>query len=133
MVKILTGMAVAIAIASAGFFGFERYTQHRIVGEVETAFEQIRAKGGKASHGKVSFDLLTRTVTVADIAAESGAEPALSIKIGGFTASGASQPDPMLFAADEIEATDVEIGVGAAAQPSMRLTYKLPRISLKEY
>ena len=73
MVKILMGLIAAIVIAAGGFFGFERYTQHRVAGEVEAAFEQIRAAGGKASHGKVSFDLKTRTVTIADIAAESAA------------------------------------------------------------
>src|ERR1019366_8072632 len=81
MVKILTGMAAAIVIALAGFFGFEFYIQHRVAGEVEAALEQIRAAGGKASHGKVSFDLFNRTVTVADIAAESAAQPQVSVRI----------------------------------------------------
>ena len=73
MVKILMGLVAAIVIAAGGFFGFECYMQHRVAGEVEAAFEQIRAAGGKASHGKVSFDLSTRTVTVADIVTESAA------------------------------------------------------------
>jgi cell division protein FtsL len=72
MVKILMGLIAVVAIAVGGFFGFEFYTQHRIAGEVETAFEQIRAGGGKASHGKVSFDLRSRTLRIADIATESG-------------------------------------------------------------
>ena len=63
MVKILMGLAAAVVIAVGGFFGFEFYTQHRIASEVEAAFEQIRAGGGKASHGKVSFDLKSRTLT----------------------------------------------------------------------
>jgi hypothetical protein len=57
MVKILMGLAAVVVIAVGGFFGFEFYTQHRITSEVEAAFAQIRAGGGKASHGKVSFDL----------------------------------------------------------------------------
>src|ERR1051325_5444397 len=56
MVKILMGLAAVVVIAAGGFFGFEFYTQHRIEGDVEAAFAQIRAGGGKASHGKVSFD-----------------------------------------------------------------------------
>jgi hypothetical protein len=71
MVKILLGLAAAVVIAVGGYFGFEFYTQHRITSEVETAFEQMRAGGGKASHGKVSFDLRSRTVRIADIATES--------------------------------------------------------------
>ena len=57
MVKILIGLVAAIVIAAGGFFGFQFYMQHRVASEVEAAFEQIRAAGGKASHGKVSFDL----------------------------------------------------------------------------
>ena len=57
MVKILTGLAAVVVIAVGGFFGFEFYTQHRVASDVEAAFAQIRAGGGKASHGKVSFDL----------------------------------------------------------------------------
>ena len=59
-----------VAIAVGGFFGFQFYTQHRIAGEVEAAFEQLRAAGGKASHGEVSFDLRSRTLKIADIATD---------------------------------------------------------------
>ena len=54
MVKILMGLAAVVVIAVGGFFGFEFYTQRQITSEVEAAFAQIRAGGGKASHGKVS-------------------------------------------------------------------------------
>jgi len=124
MVKILIGLVAAIVIAVGGFFGFEFYMQHRVAGEVEAAFEQIRATGGKASHGKVSFDLLSRTVTVADIAGESGAQPPVSVKIGSVIASGVSQPDAARFAADSIDLTDVEIGVEAPTETLLHLTYR---------
>ena len=133
MVKILMGLAVAIAIAAGGFFGFGFYTQQRVASEVEAAFEQIRAAGGKASHGKVSFDLSTRTVTIADIVTESNAPTPVSVKIASFTAFGARQPDPARFAADTIEAADIEIGLSMAAQPGGRVTYKAPRITVKDY
>src|SRR5882672_3907819 len=116
MIKVLVGLVAVVAIAVGGFFGFQFYTQHRVAGEVEAAFEQIRAGGGKASHGKVSFDLLSRTVDVADIVSESGAQPAVNVKIARVTASGVSQPDAARFAADSVEATDIEIGAGLAAQ-----------------
>ena len=71
MTRILIGLVATIVIPTGGFFGFEFYVQQRVAGEVETAFDQIRATGSKASHGKVSFDLSSRTITVADIASES--------------------------------------------------------------
>jgi hypothetical protein len=126
------GVAAAIVIAVGAFFGFQFYMQHRVAGEVEAAFEQIRATGGKASHGKVSFDLLNRTVTVADIAGETAAQPPVSVKIASVKASGVSQPDPARFSADSIEVTDIEAGL-AMAGPGLNLTYKVPRITLKDY
>ena len=71
MRKILIGLVAVIVVAAADF-GFQFYVQHRVATQVEdAAFEQIRASGGKASHGKVSFDPWSRTVTIADIAGES--------------------------------------------------------------
>src|ERR1700760_3491142 len=75
MMKILIGLATAIVVAVGGFFGFQFYTQHRIAGQVDAAFEQIRAAGGKASHGKVSFDLVNRTLDIADVVAETSTQP----------------------------------------------------------
>jgi predicted negative regulator of RcsB-dependent stress response len=43
MIKILIGLVAAIVIAAGGFFGFQLYVQHRVAGEVEAAFDQIRA------------------------------------------------------------------------------------------
>ena len=133
MVKILMGLVAAIVIAVGGFFGFEFYMQHRIAGEVEAAFEQIRATGGKASHGKVSFDLLSRTVTIADLTAQTAAQPPVSVKIGSLTASGVNQPDAARFSADNIEITDVEVGLEMPAETLLNVTYKAPRIAVRDY
>ena len=129
----LVGLVAAAILATAGFFGFEFFLQHRADREVEAAFEQIRAAGGKASHGKVSFDLLSRTTTVADIAAESAAQPPLRVKIASVTVSGGSQPEAARFAADSIEAIDIEVGVDMPAETIARVTYRLPRITAKGY
>ena len=133
MVKILMGLAAVVVIAVGGFFGFELYTQHRIEGDVEAAFAQIRAGGGKASHGKVSFDLKSRTLTIADIAAESASQPPVRIKIAGVTASGVSQPDAGQFSADTIEASDIEIGSSLAGPTDGKFAYRMPRLVVKDY
>jgi hypothetical protein len=133
MKKILIGLVAAIVIATVGFFGFEFYVQRRVAGEVEAAFDQIRATGSKASHGKVSFDLSSRTVTVADITGETAAQPPVSVRIASFTASGVSQPDATRFSAGNIEATGIELGVSMAAQPGLSVSYKIPRITVKDY
>jgi hypothetical protein len=133
MVKILIGLVTAVVIAAAAFLGFEFYAQHRITGEIEAAFEQIRATGDKATHGKVSFGLLSRTVTVADIAVESAAQPPVSFRIAGITVTGASQPDAKRFSADGIEMTDIEVGVATPTPPGLNLIYKVPRMTVKGY
>jgi hypothetical protein len=133
MVKILTGLIAAIMIAAGGFFGFQFYTQHRIASEIEAALEQIRATGGKASHGKISFDLLSRTVKIADLIAQTAAQPPLSLKIGSLTASGVNQPDAARFSADNIEITDVEVVLEMPAETLLNITYKAPRIAVRDY
>jgi hypothetical protein len=132
MVKILYGALAAIVIAAGGFFGFQFYAQHRVTSEVEAAFEQIRATGAKASHGKVSFDLKSRTLTISDIVGESAAQPPLSLKIASITASGVNQPDSTRFSADSIEAAGIEVGA-AMATPGVNLTYKVPQITVRDY
>ena len=133
MVKILSGLVAAIVIAAGGFFGFQFYTQHRIASDVDAALAQVRAAGGKASRGKISFDLLSRTVEIADLAAQSAAQPPVSIKIGSLTASGVNQPEAARFSAETIEIADVEIGAAMAPQPALNLAYKVPRITVKDY
>ncbi|HEY5130686.1 MAG TPA: hypothetical protein VIJ35_25950 [Bradyrhizobium sp.] len=129
----MSGVVAAILIAVGGFFGFQLYTQYRVANEIEAAFEQIRATGAKASHGKVSFDLKSRTVTVADIAGETTAQPPVSVKIASVTASGVSQPGTARFSADSIDLTDIEIGVEMPSETLLRVTYRAPRIAVKDY
>jgi hypothetical protein len=133
MVKALIGLVTVVVIAVGGFFGFELYTQHRIAGEVDAAFEQMRAAGGKASHGKVSFDLRSRTVTLADIKTESATQPPLTMKIASIVALGVGQPDAGRFSADSIEGSDIEIGVSLADPAGGNFTYRVPRLVMKNY
>jgi hypothetical protein len=133
MVKILVGLLAAIMIAVAGFFGFEFYVQRQVAGEVEAAFAAARESGAKASHGRVSFDLWSRTVVVADIAGESAAQPPVSVKIGRFTASGVSQREAGRFSAERIEASEVELAGTVPVQAQLRFAYKAPRIEIANY
>ena len=73
MKKTLLGLIAALVIAAGGYFGFQAYVQHRVTAEVDAAFEQIRSAGGKASHGKLSYHVWNRTLTIADVASESAA------------------------------------------------------------
>ena len=93
----------------------------------------MRASGVKASHGKISFDLWSRTITVADIAGEFATQPPASLKIRRVTASGVSQRDAGRFAADRIDAANVEVAGTIGQQPGLRFSYQAPRIEVTQY
>jgi len=132
MLKFLGGLLAAVLIAAGGYFGFEFYVHQRVLGDIDTAFARVRENGGKASHGKVTFDLWTRTVAVADIAVESAAQPSISLKIAAFTAVGA-KTDAGRFSAEQIAASDVAVDGTLPAQARPKLSYQLPRIEIANY
>ena len=89
MVKILSGLVAAIVIAAGGFFGFQFYTQHRIASEVEAALRTgSRRRAARPATARSRSTCCSRTVTIADIAAQSAAQPPVSVKIGSLTAVG---------------------------------------------
>lgn len=133
MVKVLAGLIAAVVIAAGAFFGFQLYVQRQAEAQVDAAFADLRAGGAKATHGKVTFDLWTRTITVADIVGESNAQPPVTVKVGRFVATGVSQPEAGRFAAERIEASDVEGSGTMTAQAGVTFTYTAPRIEAVNY
>lgn len=134
MKRILIGLIVAAILAAGGWFGFNLYAQHRAVAEVEAAFEQIRSGGGKASHGKVEFDLMSRTLTIDDINVELGRAPLAGIKVASFQAVGFRQVDETRISADSVAIDGAELAIdGAAGAVAVKMTYNIPRITLTNY
>lgn len=133
MKKILLGLIAVVVIAIGGFFGFDLYTQRRITSGVEAAFEQIRAQGGTASHGRISFDLLKRTLTIGDIALETGTQPPFRLKAANVMAYGVDRTDTARFSADRLEAHDVEIGATVGDKQAFTLNYKAPLLTVKDF
>ena len=133
MKRILFGAIVVAALAVGGWLGVNLYAQHRATAEVEATFEQIRASGGKASHGSIAFDLPSRTLTIEDIAVERF-EPQNSIKIAGVKVVGVRQVDETRFSADSIEISGTEFAFeGAAGQMNVKAAYKVPQITVHDY
>ena len=133
MKKILFGLLAAIVIAVGGFFGLQFYVEQKIAGNIDAAFDQIRKDGGKASHGRLDFDLWTHTLTIADIKAETVAQPPMMVKIAKFTATGLVQPDAAHVSAASVEAGDIQVGARMIAGSDWQATYKLPGITVKDY
>ncbi|MGJ4939705.1 hypothetical protein ACQR1W_03970 [Bradyrhizobium sp. HKCCYLS1011] len=133
MKRIFAGLLAVVAVAIAGFFGFGWYVQHRATAEVDAVFDQIRASGGRATHGKVAFDIWSRTLTVADVATESASPSPANLRIGNLTATGVTQSDPAHFSAATIDVRDIAVDAQLPAPSGAHLTYKAPQLVVKDY
>ncbi|RTM09350.1 MAG: hypothetical protein EKK33_26525, partial [Bradyrhizobiaceae bacterium] len=131
MKRILIGLIVIIALGAGGWFGFNLYVQHRATSEVEAAFEQIRAGGGKASHGKIAFELGTRTLTIEDIAIAPGEQT--QIKIAGIKGTGVRLIDDSSFSADSIDITGIDVALDQVGQARVKASYKIPQLTMSDY
>lgn len=134
MKRILIGLIVAAVLAAGGWFGFNLYVQHRATAEVEAAFDRLRAGGGKASHGRIEFDLPTRTLTIKDIAVEPGQPSQLPARIAGVKAIGVRQIDDVTFSADAIEVSGIEFAIDSSVGSSqVKTAYKIPQATIRDY
>lgn len=133
MKRILIGLIVAAVLAAGGWFGFNLYIQHRANSEVEAVFAQMRSGGGKASHGKIAFELATRTLTIEDIAVEPAQPPLANLKAAKLTAVGVRLPDEGHFAADSIEVSGVEVALTYTDRAKLKASYKIPQITARDF
>jgi hypothetical protein len=134
MKRILIGLVAVAVLAAGGWFGFNLYAKHRVTAEIETAFEQIRKQGGKASNGEIGFDLPSRTLTIEDIAVDPGQQSQMHIKIGNVRATGVRQGDDGQFSADTIEVSGIEFAIDSAVGPSqMKASYKIAQATIRDY
>jgi hypothetical protein len=133
MRKFLIGVIAVVIVCVGGYFGTELYLRQRIAGEVDAAFAQMRANGAAATHGRLAFDLLSRTLTIADIAVKSDAQRPVDVKIGHFTAERVDLMQAGRFAADRVEIADIEVGGTLAMQGGRKIAYNVPRIEIAAY
>ncbi|MCK1718648.1 hypothetical protein [Bradyrhizobium sp. 141] len=133
MRRILIGLIALLVLGAGGWFGFNFYVQHRATAEVEAAFERIRSSGGKASHGKIGFELATRTLTIEDIAIAPGEPPQAQIKIAGIKGTGVRLIDDNNFSADSIDVTGFEVALDQVGAAKLKASYKIPQLTLRDY
>ncbi|MGX1322281.1 hypothetical protein AB7M17_005734 [Bradyrhizobium sp. USDA 377] len=133
MKRILIGLIVAAVLAAGGWFGFNVYVQHRATAEVEAAFEQIRKQGGKASHGKIGFELASRTLTIDDIVVTPGGESQARIKIAGIKGTGVRQIDDTRFSADSFDITGIDVALDQVGPAKMKASYRIPQLTMRDY
>ncbi|PSO17411.1 hypothetical protein [Bradyrhizobium sp. MOS003] len=133
MKRIVVGLVALLVLGAGGWFGFNLYVQHRATSEVEAAFEQMRSGGGKASHGKITFELASRTLTIEDINVEPDQPRLANVKIAKVTAVGLRQPDDARFSADSIEVSGVEVAFTYTEPAKLKANYKIPQVSARDF
>ncbi|MDE5441858.1 hypothetical protein GWG65_10420 [Bradyrhizobium sp. CSA207] len=133
MKRILIGLILLAVLGAAGWFGFDLYAKHRATAEVEAAFEQIRKQGGKASHGKIAFDVMSRTLTVEDIAVTPGSESQAQIKIAGIKGTGVRLLEEARLSADSIDIAGLELALGEIGPAKLKGSYKIPQLTMRDY
>ncbi|MDA9431025.1 hypothetical protein [Bradyrhizobium sp. CCBAU 51627] len=133
MKRILIGLIMAAVLAAGGWFGSNLYAKHRATTQIEAAFEQIRKQGGKASHGKIGFDLSSRTLTIEDIVIDPGKEPQAQIKIAGIRGTGVRLADDASFSADSIDITGFEVALDQVGPAKLKASYKIPQLTMRDY
>jgi hypothetical protein len=133
MRKLLIGLVVLVPVAIGGYFGAAFLVNRWFETELEARFAALRSLGADASHGPVSFDLISRTLVVTDIVvAQPGSFP-FATKVGRITATGVGLPKAGRLSADRIEIVDVEFDRKPATGRGGSATYRAPRIELIEY
>lgn len=133
MKRILIGLIALAVLAAGGWFGFNLYARHRATAEIEAVFDRIRSQGGKASHGKVAFDLTSRTLTIEDIAVDPAGQPQAHVKIAGIKGMGLRQTDETRFAADSIEISGFEVALDEVGPGKLKASYKIPQMIMRDY
>ncbi len=133
MSKIVVGLGVAAVAAVGGYFGTEAYIKHRIANEIEANFAQIRAGGGQAKHGELTFSLWKRDVTISDVAVSFSAPQQADIKVGRFAASSIGLGSGSTFTANTIVLTDIDASGAIAPSGGLDVTVKAPRFEMTDY
>ncbi|SFH88725.1 hypothetical protein [Bradyrhizobium sp. cf659] len=133
MKRILIGLIALAVLAAGGWFGFDLYARHRATAEIEAVFDRIRSQGGKASHGKVAFDLTSRTLTIEDIAVDPAGQPQAHVKIAGIKGVGVRQADETRFAADSIEISGFEVALDEVGPGKLKTSYNVPQMIVRDY
>lgn len=133
MSKIVIGLGAAAVAVVGGYFGTEAYIRHRIASEIEANFAQIRAGGGQAKHGDLTFSLWTRDVTLSDIAVEFTAPRPAKIKVARFAAKNLGQDGSDHFTASEISLSGIEANELMALPDGGKLDLKMPSLEIADF
>src|SRR5262249_18380180 len=129
MRKVLVGLVLAVIVGVGGYFGVVYWAQYTAAREVEAALDGWRASLGSATHGRIEFDLWTRTLKVSGVVVQSRTAPHPKIALGQVIASGIDTSGK----AARLEIIDLETSDVLPGQPSVTIEQKAARVTLTGY
>jgi hypothetical protein len=132
MRKIFAGFLLAVIVGlTAIYFGLPLWANHRAQTEVDAAFSSFQAAMGDARHGKVTYDVWKRTLTIADVTIGADGADTLALKYGLITAKGVRASSANRMEADRIELNDFRLRGLHLVSGGPNATYSAPKIVIE--
>jgi len=129
MRKLFVALVVAAIIGVGGYFGVVYWTQHAATREVEATLAGWAKSVGSATHGRIEFDLWSRTLKVSDVVVQSNTGPHPKVTLTQFIASGIG----LSGKASRVEIVGLETSEVVPGQLGMRVEQKAPSIVLTDF
>jgi hypothetical protein len=129
MRKVFVALVVAVILGVGGYFGVVYWTQHAATREVEATLEGWAKSVGSATHGRVEFDLWSRTLKVSDIVVQSKTGPHPKVTLTQLVASGIG----LSGKASRVEIVGLETSEMVPGQRGFRVEQKAPSIVLTDF
>ena len=126
MRKLIVGLLIALVVGAGAYFGAVYWAERTAAREVDARLDRWRSGGRTATRGRVSFDLWTRTVSVADLALQSPASPEEWIAIEEVVASGIDAHG----GARRLEIVGLQMSHVLPGLAGVRVEQKAPRVTL---
>jgi hypothetical protein len=127
MRKLFVALVVAVVVGVGGYFGVVYWTQQAATREVEAALDGWARSIGAATHGRIEFDLWSRTLKVNDIVVQSNSGPLPKVTVTQVVASGLD----MSGKASRVEIVGLETSeLAPGLKGGLRLEQKAPKITL---
>jgi hypothetical protein len=129
MRKVYVALVVAVIIGVGSYFGVVYWTQHAATREVEAALDGWAKSIGSATHGRIEFNLWSRTLKVSDIVVQAKGGPVPKVTVTQVIASGIG----LSGKASRVEIVGLETSEPVPGQQGLRLEQKAPSIVLTDF
>lgn len=130
--RIAIGLAVVVALAAAGWFGFLEWSRARVRAEVDAAFAGIRETGARAAFADAAFNPREMGITITGISVISP-DGGARVKVDRLSARGGERPADRRVSLEALDLDGVEITLTGESANGGTITYSLPQVLIDRY